>query len=275
MDWLSRFVYRTRPTALAEILKRVLFIARKVVVTENGLRLWVDPASHFGREVLDTGTYEPLTMELISDLLRPGDSFVDVGANEGVFSVLASRCVGRGGRVLSIEPQSRLVEVLERNFRENGCENIQLERVALSDSEGKEVMSLSASTNTGASSFLVTPRFAAKEKVSTRTLDQVLESRELHRARLAKIDCEGAEVKVIEGALRALKKQFFQFILIEFHPRLTGASAPQKIDRALRECGYELSQVRTGHWLYHLPKLPEIQGSLGPSHPIPSEAFEA
>jgi FkbM family methyltransferase len=274
MDSLSKLIYRARPPLLAVFLKGLLRIQRKVVVTKSGLRFWVDPASHLGREILDTGTYEPLTMELIEALLRPGDSFVDVGANEGVFSVLASRCVGRGGRVLSIEPQSRLTEVLQRNFRENGCDNIQLEQVALSDSEGKSVMSLSASTNTGASSFLVAPRFAAKDKVVTRTLDQVLQTRELHRARLAKIDCEGAEAKVIEGALKALKKQFFQFLLIEFHPRLTGPLAPQKIDRALRDCGYELSQVRTGHWLYHLPKLPEVEGSLGPSHPVPSEAFE-
>lgn len=275
MDALSRFVYRARPAFLAALLKRVFCIQRKIVVTQDGLRLWLDPASHLGREILDTGTYEPLTAELIAALLRPGDAFVDVGANEGIFSVLASRCVRRGGRVLSIEPQSRLVEVLQRNFRENECQNVQLEQVALSNSEGKEVMSLSASTNTGASSLLVAPRFAAKDEVSTRTLDHVLERQELHRARLVKVDCEGAEAKVIEGARRALKKQFFQFLLIEFHPRLTGPSGPQSIDRTLRECGYELSQVRTGHWLYHLPKLPEIETVLGPSHPIPPEAFEA
>jgi FkbM family methyltransferase len=274
MQALERFLYRLRPALLAALLKRVFRVKRRIVSLKAGTRLWIDPVSHLGQEILETGHYEPLTTEVLETVLRPGDCFIDMGANEGVFTVAASRLVGSTGKVISVEPQQRLKEVIEKNLEVNRSSNVTLETLALSNSPGTADLVLAHSVNTGASSLFTTRNaFQKTQPVRTETVDHLLERHGLTRARLAKIDCEGGESLILEGASKALTSQLFDYILIEFHPHLTGHQAPKAADRLLRQAGYCLTRVRTGHWLYHLPELPEISTSLAPSHPIPPEAF--
>jgi FkbM family methyltransferase len=60
--------------------------------------------------------------------LRPGAVFIDMGANEGYFSVLASGVVGPSGAVIAVEPQSRLQGVIQTNLDANACLNVRLVR---------------------------------------------------------------------------------------------------------------------------------------------------
>src|SRR5262249_13205461 len=71
------------------------------------------------REVCFTGRYEPQETALVRSILRPGMSFVDVGANWGYFTLLAAHLVGKGGRVISLEPDPRLFPILQRNVTRN------------------------------------------------------------------------------------------------------------------------------------------------------------
>jgi hypothetical protein len=84
-----------------------------------GIRLYLDPMSHLGQQILRHGVYEPKTHEVVRSRLRPGDVFVDVGANEGVHCALAGRIVGERGAGVEIEPQVGLRGISEINCRLN------------------------------------------------------------------------------------------------------------------------------------------------------------
>lgn len=274
MDWLYRNLRRTRPAQLAVFLKSILQIKRRVTQTSTGHRFWIDPVSHFGGEVLETGIYEPVLTQLLNTLLRPNDIFVDVGANEGYFSVLASGLVGQSGQVFSVEPQSRLIPVIRKNLNllreDRHLDNVTLVQEALADHEGETVLHLTPMINSGAASFYRHWRFGAgEERVHTSTLDEFFRSRSLDRVRLIKLDCEGAELSIVNGARKTLSEKKADFVSIDFHPGIAGEEAPLKIDEHLRKSGYHLSQAGTGIWVYHLPGLDVNLQPLGVPKEIP------
>jgi len=63
---------------------------------------------------------------VVKSCLPPGGIFIDLGANEGYFSVIGSKLVGMAGRVLAFEPQSRLQPVINRNSTLNSCDNVEV-----------------------------------------------------------------------------------------------------------------------------------------------------
>ncbi|MEX2044703.1 MAG: FkbM family methyltransferase, partial [Opitutus sp.] len=149
---IARFLMRIRPAPVAAFLKMLLGVRRREIMTPVG-RFWIDPASVLGLELLEHGIHERDVTQAIRQLLRPEDTFVDIGANEGYFAVLASVFVGERGRVIAVEPQSRLQEVLARNFTLNDCRNIVVERVAVSDRPSSARLKLTPSMNNSASGF--------------------------------------------------------------------------------------------------------------------------
>jgi hypothetical protein len=84
-----------------------------------GIRLYLNPLSHVGQQILRPGVYEPDTYAIIRSRLRPSDVFVEVGANEGVYSALAGKLVGERGVVLAVEPQVAFRGIIEINCRLN------------------------------------------------------------------------------------------------------------------------------------------------------------
>ncbi len=262
---LHRLLFRVRPAPLTGLLKRVFRIGRTDVEIRLGARYRVDPVSHFGREILDTGIYEPAMTELVVELIRPGDAFLDVGANEAYFSVLAA-LKSRSGKVLAIEPQTRLHSVVEDNAQLNGVPNLLLCPVALSDAAGQIELELPPDANTGAASFRKQWRWGgSREAVPTETLTAVADAQGIAHARLIKIDCEGAERKVVEGAADFLSAQRADFVCVDFHPAIAGPEDAKWIDAKLREWGYHLTELASGIWLYYLPA---YQGDLSRLRPV-------
>jgi Protein-L-isoaspartate(D-aspartate) O-methyltransferase (PCMT) len=108
--------------------------------TREGARLEVDASDLVGTYIAYFGVWEPNLTSWLEGRLRPGDVFVDVGANVGYFTVLASRLVGESGRVVAIEPSPLANSVLRRNVSDNGGENVRVENVAVWDSSGEVVV---------------------------------------------------------------------------------------------------------------------------------------
>lgn len=272
MHWLYKALLKVRPSQLAVLLKHALRIKRRVIHSGKGQAYFVDPVSHFGAELAETKIYEPVLTQLLETLLRPGDVFVDIGANEGYFSVLASSLVG-AGKVYSVEPQSRLIPVIKENLRLNACQNVSVFQLALSDREGGATLHLTPSTNTGAASFYRHWKVGGySERVETTSLDMFFRANGLSKVRLVKVDCEGAEALVISGAIQTLAQRGIEFLSVDFHPNIVGNDIPVSIDSSLRAQGYKLSQAGTGIWIYHLPGLEKALMPLGPSKEILSIA---
>jgi hypothetical protein len=123
MTTAENFLLKLRPALLASFVARVCGLnKRRLVRTEEGT-FFINPISNFG-SILLAGEYEPQMGAVLRSYLRPGDVFIDMGANEGYFSVLASSLVGPHGTVIAVEPQSRLQGVIQTNIGENTCSNV-------------------------------------------------------------------------------------------------------------------------------------------------------
>lgn len=267
--WLYRLLLSIRPAQLADLAKKVCQIDRVEVQALSGARFWIDPVSIFGLSMLKNREFEkPLTRAMLT-LLRPGDSFVDVGANEGYFSVLAARTIGPHGHVLAIEPQLRLHDVLERNIAANSLTNIDVVSVAVADKEGKTLLYLRPSTNTGASSFTKHWKFGSRaEEVQMTTLDRLLFERNFASVRLMKVDCEGAERLVIAGAKDALRARQIEIIVIDYHPNIVSVTECQRTHRQFIESGYNAAKCND-LLFYFVASAKEDLGRLGQLSKIP------
>ncbi|BAQ66453.1 FkbM family methyltransferase [Geminocystis sp. NIES-3709] len=242
---------RIRPAQLGHIVKQILQIKRKNIATTTGYIFFADPVSVFGFTLLSEGMYESQMTKLLELLLRPNDNFLDIGGNEGYFSVIASSLVQKG-KVYCIEPQSRLQEIISENIKINKSNNINLYPVAISNQAGEVELFLRPSTNTGASSLFRHWKFGTfKETVPTITLDQFFEKNLIDRVRLMKVDCEGAEHLVFAGATKTLQKQIIEFIALEYHPMICGKDKCNEIHNQLYSSGYILTKVND-QCIYHL-----------------------
>lgn len=174
--------------------------------------------------------FEPLTTHLVLDCLRPGMTFVDVGANRGYFSILAARRVTGSGQVYSFEPNPAVMADFKTHVALNNVENIvQGSDLAITDSAGHEVELFISTcpTNSGLSSLTPSEEMLAQGaltpantiRVRTETLDQWSEVVRIDKPiDLIKIDVEEAEDLVLRGMTRLLKDAPPHRIVVETTP---------------------------------------------------------
>jgi FkbM family methyltransferase len=158
--------------------------------------------------------YEPGATRVVLDALGPGDTFVDIGANTGYFTVLAAVRVGPRGRVCAFEPNPEVRLQLEHQVSLNGLtDRVIVSDVALSDTDQDDALLYVSCwpENNGVSSLTPPPETVARGglradrsvAVRVRTFDSWLSSAPLARIDLLKIDVEGAEAKVLAGMSHA------------------------------------------------------------------------
>jgi FkbM family methyltransferase len=163
------------------------------------------------------GSVEPNEFAFLDSVLKEGMVFVDAGANEGLYSLFASRCVGPSGRVFAFEPSQRELDRLTCNIRLNGLENVRAVRAALSDVEGELELHIACSEHSGHNTlgtFAHEVPLLRTERVSARTLDAFAAEAGLTRLDFLKLDVEGAERRVLDGSRKVLH-QMRPMILLE------------------------------------------------------------
>ncbi|MFJ8147549.1 FkbM family methyltransferase [Streptomyces sp. NPDC096048] len=173
---------------------------RRVVRVRSGDLFAVDTRDLIQRYLYLFGTWEPHMTAWLRRRLRPGDGFVDVGANIGVFSVLASQLVGDEGRVVAIEASPVFHRRLVRHVGLNARGNIRALNAAVSDGHKTLTFVLASSRNMGANSIV--PYDGPAEStfdIEARPLPELLDPAEIANARVIKIDVEGAEGSVVRG----------------------------------------------------------------------------
>ena len=167
-------------------------------VEVNGLRLILDRADNsVSQDILGERGYEPEVTQVLEDVLRPGMTFVDVGANVGYHALLASRLVGANGRVIAVEPLSENCRSLLMSMSENCVNNLTLLPVALDDHQGWAHFS----THIGSNASLVSDSVEEIARgygtiVPTFRLDDLV----VGPVDVMKIDIEGAEARAVAGA---------------------------------------------------------------------------
>jgi len=205
-----------------------------------------DLKDRMAREVCFMGHYEPLETVLVRKWLRPGGCFVDVGANWGYYSLLASDLVGTSGQVIACEPHPVLFDLLQRNLALNRFTWARAMPSAVAAERGEmflEGFEGLDQDNRGVS-FLtnqVTVGSTA-HRVQTDTLDAILLTAGCRSSQvdLLKIDIEGAEALVLPTLREDFGRARFRGVLLELHPQKweKPAAKSRELVATLTDSGY-------------------------------------
>ncbi len=211
----------------------------------DGYGMYVPPLDNeVGKHIFGSHIYEPNVTAVAGGLLRPGMTFVDIGANVGYFALMAAHLVGNSGSVLAFEPNPSNVRFLCASALANGFTNLRVIPFAASDSES--ILGYSASGTNGVVHRLGDDSdvFAASMLVYSTKLDTVLS--DLGQVDMIKIDVEGAEHRALIGASGALRRHR-PLILTEFAPyalhEVSGVSGETYLGLLVDDFGYELAAI--------------------------------
>lgn len=200
----------------------------------DGLRLNLYLGNDLSRQLFVSGCAEPNEFFFLNGILKPGMAFIDAGANDGLYTLFASRRVGSAGIVWSFEPSEREFKRLEKNVNLNQLDNVHLFRVALANRNGDEELSVAGFEHEGHNTLGAFAHSGVDllrtERVSVRKLDDLVVEANLLKVDVVKMDVEGAEQRLIEGAREVLSR-FRPVLLFE------------ALDSALREQGSSRGQL--------------------------------
>ncbi len=194
---LGSIEHQVAPTAFSVQLGEEDALPCKV----GDVELLADAADAAVTPGLRSGEYEPHLTAVFERYCRPGMTVVDVGANLGYYSLLASRLVGASGRVVALEPNSENCRLLLSSLRMGGVTNVQLIPVAADTEAGWAYYS----THVGSNGGLIEDQDLLKHPgtvVPTLRLDDIVEG----PVGFLKMDVEGAEGRVVKGATRLIER---------------------------------------------------------------------
>lgn len=239
--------FRATPVrVLTRLLRwRLLCLIKKPVtlrLREQQLTLFLPPEWHGTSKLLYIfrDAYEP-DLAILARFLSPGKVMIDVGANYGIFSLNASRIVGRSGKVVAFEPARDSFATLQKNLALNAASNVQPMRLALAQEPGK--LRLYHDPDPTRNSLAPARSSEDFEEVEVRTLDGVLAESGVGPVDFLKIDVEGADELVCRGALGTLRTHLPP-IFFEHNPIAASRMGLKETGTSdvLRELGYEFFQ---------------------------------
>jgi FkbM family methyltransferase len=178
---------------------------------------------------------------VLSHFLVEGDTFIDVGANHGSFSVVAAELVGKSGLVIAFEPQQTLADLVKNSLTTAAKCQSQVHAIACSDRAGflKFYVPLTSSGSAG-----IFPAFSATAthdtfSVPAQPFDQVVDWQNLQGRIFIKLDVEGSELAFLKGAIAMLQAKH-PAILLEVNPDSLAAagSTGYALIQQLQHLGY-------------------------------------
>lgn len=160
--------------------------------------------------------------------LEPDDTFYDIGANTGIYSLFAAqKCVN--GEVVAFEPYQPNVSLLKKDIARNNINNIEVIEIPLSNEEGVVDFQQPESKDIGfGSASIQSDKSMEVTELPTRTGDDLVKSGQIPRPNVVKIDVEGAEGLVIDGLEEMFSDPECRLVFCEVH--LPGSSARPSIE---------------------------------------------
>jgi FkbM family methyltransferase len=208
---------------------------------DNDVILTVQPSfkSIVTGVLLAGGDWFESEIQFWREQIKPNMVVIDVGANAGVYTYSAAKRVGKGGRVIAIEPFSQCVRYLEETSRVNGFGWVKVYRAAASDRVGTSKLALYAASELNEIQLEdELPKEAdGFEEIQCLTLDSIAKIEKLERVDLIKIDAEGHEIQVLKGS---------QYLLETFKPCIlyeniaSSKSSNKSVFSYLQSIGYKL-----------------------------------
>jgi FkbM family methyltransferase len=225
---------------------RILSAEHKVwaqIQTGAAQGIWLELNPRTGQDYL-RGEVEPASQSTLVRKIQMGSVFYDLGANIGLFSLLAARLVGNAGKVFSFEPDHEIAQRLTRNIRQNNFANITVVEAGAWSSSGMKDFTQSdrASPDRGVGTFVPKDVSIIGTPVRCVALDDFILDAPPPDA--IKCDVEGAEVEVLLGASNLLRT-YRPWILCEMH---SGSNDRTSRDFLLK-LGYSFETVDNNHLL--------------------------
>jgi FkbM family methyltransferase len=188
--------------------------------------------------------YEKENFCFINEQIKPGMNVLDVGAHIGLMTVIFGKKVGDKGSVYAFEPTPTTIKILRETIKLNKINNISTIPAALADKKGKLTFYISENAADNSNSLVNNHRTDRKEEkieVEVNTIDDFIAEKKISRIDFIKIDVEGAELKLLKGAAKIIKKDRPKMIL-SIHPegiKNFGDSA-EDIWKLLHDAGYKI-----------------------------------
>jgi FkbM family methyltransferase len=216
---------------LRATVQRALPLGTKVwarIHSGDGKGLWLNLDPRWHKAYLE-GSYEPAIQRFLHEHLQPGDVFYDIGAHIGFFSTIAARLVGDSGKVFAFEAAPENASALDQNIRRNSLRQVEINQVAVWSKCGTLSFGRPYAGALAGSVLEVNPNAAPVHddlqiEVPAITLDCFVKKH--LPPTLIKIDVEGAEAEVLEGAQK-LFQQSWPVLICEIHHQPAAASVQQ------------------------------------------------
>ena len=177
----------------------------------------LNPTEHIQQQLFWYGYYEKEVGDLLKRSVKPGDVFLDLGANIGYFSLLVAN-ISPSAKVISFEPVAGLFQNLNDNIALNNIKNISTINVAVGEINEEKELFISYRDNLGMSSFHQPENFSGKtERVRVVTIDDWFETSGLPGIDIIKLDIEGSELAALKGMNEVLQEQK-PVLIVEINP---------------------------------------------------------
>ena len=245
---------RAIPVRALALLQRVGLFNPVWHLADSGFWMHLDPKDLIQREILTTGGWEPSETAFLRRRLGRGSAFLDIGANIGYFSLVASSLVGTEGSVLSVEPNPRLSNSFHDAIIRNRITNISLSRVACAHDDGVRTLFFGPYSNSGRASLSAENAMSsAGTPVQCIQADRLVSDAKMTRLDLVKIDVEGAELTVLRGLANTLAR-FRPSLLIEMEPeRLKPfGTSVDDVRHFLSTFGYIETPINNGNFAFEV-----------------------
>lgn len=197
------------------IFKNVISIFE--VDTESG-RMLLNSNDLIQKACLLTNKFEPDVFNLHKKILKKGDIYLDVGANCGVFSLLASKLIGSTGKVLAIEPNPKTNVNLQHNKSLNlNANNILIYCCAVGGKEELCWLKIPPNENSGLAKITLQKTHYQSVIVAMFKLSKIIKKQKIKKIKLLKIDTEGTELPILKDLFQ--KRIFPKNIIFEYLPQ--------------------------------------------------------
>lgn len=241
---------------LSELIRRAFVHTNNSLITnrfDGDLKFQCDLNEHIGSQIFWRGSYSSDSLRILNQLLSREKTFIDVGANQGEFTLFAAKRLQKG-RVIAFEPTSYMYERLAQNVALNGFRNVDLVKKALSDKPGQLPIYApmgkfhDATVNAGLPSLYKTGASSDYlETIDVTTLDAYVRLARPARIDVIKVDIEGAELSMLHGAAETIGS--FRPILIIEVSRVTCRAAGYdsgEILKYIESQGYRMERILSG-----------------------------
>ena len=241
---LLKPIRRLIPVSVKEFLYSLKERKTRLVTLEGFKMLVHQHDSIISESIIRNGVWAKAETLLFRELVKPGMTVIDIGANIGYFSLLASTLAGPQGRVHAFEPDPSNCRILRRNLRINRAVNVRVVQAALSNNDEPLHLYLN-STNKGDHRIWGSNGEVRKRiKIRAMPLDRYLEKTSTSPS-FIKLDVQGAEGKVLEGMQETLAQPGPKYLILEFWPEALRRceTNPKQVIKQIADAGFTIRVV--------------------------------